>query len=289
VAQSARNTFRDRRIVPAGFARASFNGAGAGSWSCGKLRGQQRDDSPFLPQTGGEAGMNSSQAETNLRNQEKQAAARAACELVESGQIVGLGSGSTASFFIRFLADRVCGGLKILGIPTSQATKTLAEQLGIPLTTLEAHPQIDLDIDGADEIDPTLNLIKGGGGAFLREKVVASVSRRFVVIGDSEKQVARLGKFPLPVEVIPFAQALIKPRIERLGASVSLRRHSDGTVYVTDEGHHILDCTFGEIADPPGLATELRSFPGVVEHGLFIGMAEMAVIGKNNEVIRVSK
>src|SRR5205807_9346733 len=153
-----------------------------------------------------------------VRNQEKQAAARVAAELVEAGQIVGLGSGSTAAHFVRFLAERVRHGLKIVGIPTSQATKELAEQLGIPLTTLETHPEIDIDIDGADEIDPQLNLIKGGGGAFLREKIVASVSRSFVVIGDSTKQVKILGKFPLPVEVIPFAQSLIKQHIEGLGA-----------------------------------------------------------------------
>lgn len=289
MAQSARNTFRSRRIVPPLVAPGAATGAGDGSRRSGKLRNKQRDDSPFLSQTDSEVGMNSPHGEMNTRDQEKEAAARVAAELVESGQIVGLGSGSTAAFFVRFLAERVRDGLKILGIPTSLATKELAEQLGIPLTTLETHPQIDLDIDGADEIDPNLNLIKGGGGAFLREKVVASVSRRFVVIGDSAKQVARLGKFPLPVEAIPFAQVLIKPRIERLGARVALRRHSDGTVYVTDEGHHILDCTFGEIADPPTLASELRKFPGVVEHGLFIGMAEMAVIGKNTEVIRIRK
>jgi len=227
--------------------------------------------------------------EMNLRDQEKQTAARAAAELVESGQIVGLGSGSTATLFVRFLAERVRDGLKILGVPTSQATKDLAEQLGIPLTALEEHPQIDIDIDGADEIDPQLNLIKGGGGAFLREKVVASVSRRFVVVADSAKQVARLGKFPLPVEVISFAQTLITPRIAAMGAQVTLRRHPDGKIYVTDEGHHVLDCTFGEISDPAGLAEKLRAIPGVVEHGLFIGMAETALIGKGADVIRLRR
>jgi ribose 5-phosphate isomerase A len=172
-----------------------------------------------------------------------------------------------------------------VGIPTSKKTKELAEQLGIPLTTLERHPAIDIDIDGADEIDPQLNLIKGGGGALLREKVVASVSRRFVVIADSPKRVERLGKFPLPVEVIPFAQPLLRGRIEALGAQVSLRTDGYGNPYVTDEGHHILDCTFGEIADPPGLAAKLRAMPGIVEHGLFIGMAQMALVGRQEEVI----
>lgn len=233
--------------------------------------------------------MNSPQSEINVRDREKQAAARAAVDLIEPRQIVGLGSGSTASYFVRFLAERVREGLKMTGIPTSQATKELAEELGIPLTTLEAHPDIDIDIDGADEIDPQLNLIKGGGGAFLREKVIASVSKRFVVIADSAKQVKRLGKFALPVEVIPFAQSLIEARIEYLGAKVSLRRHPDGSVYVTDEGHHILDCTFGEIVDPPALAQQLRAIPGVVEHGLFIGMAEMALMGRNGDVIRLGR
>jgi ribose 5-phosphate isomerase A len=218
---------------------------------------------------------------------EKQTAARAAAEMVEPGSIVGLGSGSTATWAIRLLGERVRNGLKIVGIPTSRKTKQLAEQLGIPLATLDQHPQIDIDIDGADEIDPQLNLIKGGGGALLREKIIASASRRFIVVGDSSKQVAHLGKFPLPVEVIPFAESLISKRIAALGAAVSLR--GAGKPYVTDEGHHILDCTFGEIADPAVLAAELKAIPGVVEHGLFIGMAEMALIGKDGGVIQLRR
>jgi ribose 5-phosphate isomerase A len=160
------------------------------------------------------------------RDHEKQIAARAAVDLVGAGSIVGLGSGSTATYAVRFLAERVREGLKIVGIPTSQQTKRLAEQLGIPLATLNEHPKIDIDIDGADEIDPQLNLIKGGGGAFLREKIIASVSLRFIVIADSAKQVKRLGKFPLPVEVVPFAQSLIETQIEALGAHVSLRKYA---------------------------------------------------------------
>ena len=222
-------------------------------------------------------------------DQEKEVAARAAVELVESGQIVGLGSGSTAAFAVRFLAERVQAGLKIVGIPTSRKTAQLAEQLRIPLTTLEEHSRIDIAVDGADEIDPQLNLIKGGGGAFLREKIVASISRRFIVIADSAKQVDRLGKFPLPVEVIPFAQSLIKSEIEALGADVSLRNDASGNPYVTDNGHHVLDSTFGEISNPPALADKLQRIPGVVEHGLFIGMAEMALIGKDGALIRIRK
>jgi ribose 5-phosphate isomerase A len=233
--------------------------------------------------------MTSSTNDADSRNQEKQIAARAAVDLVEAGSIVGLGSGSTSGYAVRFLAERVREGLKIVGIPTSQETKRLAEQLGIPLATLDEHSQIDIDIDGADEIDPQLNLIKGGGGAFLREKIIASVSRRFIVIADSAKQVKRLGKFPLPVEVVPFAQSLIKPQIEALGAKVSLRSYAYGNPYVTDEGHHILDCTFGEIPDPPALAEKLCHIPGVIEHGLFIGMAELAFIGKDGKVVQLRR
>lgn len=233
--------------------------------------------------------MNATANQSDPRDQEKQIAARAAVELVEAGSIVGLGSGSTAAYAVRFLAERIRQGLKIVGIPTSQQTMHLAEQLGITLATLEEHSQIDIDIDGADEIDPQLNLIKGGGGAFLREKIIASVSRRFIVIADSAKQVKRLGKFPLPVEVVPFAQSLIKPQIEALGAKVSLRCYAYGNPYVTDEGHHILDCTFGEITDPPALAEKLCHIPGVLEHGLFIGMAERALIGKDGKVIELRR
>jgi ribose 5-phosphate isomerase A len=228
-----------------------------------------------------------SSPEISTLDLEKQIAGRAAAELVEPETIVGLGSGSTATWAIRFLGDRVRSGLKIVGIPTSQNTKRLAEQLGIPLATLEQHPQIDIDIDGADEIDPQLNLIKGGGGALLREKIIASASRRFIVVGDSSKQVAHLGRFPLPVEVIPFAESVISKRIAALGATISLRGGTNP--FVTDEGHHILDCTFGEIADPAAMADQLKSIPGVVEHGLFIGMAEMALIGKDGKVAQLHR
>lgn len=227
--------------------------------------------------------------EVSSRDEEKKIAARAAIELVQPGEIVGLGTGSTATYAVKFLAERVSAGLKILGIPTSKKIGELAEQLGIPLTTLEEHPQIDIDIDGADEIGPDLNLIKGGGGAFLREKIIASASRRFIVIADSAKQVRCLGKFPLPVEVVPFAECLISPRIKALGAQVALRQYAYGNPYITDEGHHILDCTFGEIKDPAKLAFELRNIPGVVEHGLFIGMAEMALVGKEGRVLELRR
>ncbi len=224
-----------------------------------------------------------------VRDTEKQAAARAAVQLIEAGMIVGLGSGSTATFAIQLLGERVKGGLKIVGVPTSQKTKELAQRLGIPLSTLEQNPNIDIDIDGADEIDPHLNLIKGGGGALLREKVIASASKRFIVVAESVKLVEHLGRFPLPVEVIPFAESLITTRIERLGAQVSLRTDAQSKPYITDEGHHILDCTFGKIEDPATLNQTLHDIPGVVEHGLFIGLADTAFVGKDGGVVRVKR
>jgi ribose 5-phosphate isomerase A len=233
--------------------------------------------------------MDTREHQLTVRDYEKEAAGRAAAQLVQSGSIVGLGSGSTATYAVQFLGERVRRGLKIVGIPTSEKTRHLAEGLNIPLTTLDQHPEIDITLDGADEIDRDLNLIKGGGGALLREKIIASASRRFIVVVDSGKQVVRLGKFPLPVEVIAFAQTLIAMRIAALGAQVSLRRYADGDPYVTDEGHQILDCTFGEITDPQALAEKLHAMPGVVEHGLFIGMAEMAVVGKDGEVLEIHR
>jgi ribose 5-phosphate isomerase A len=234
--------------------------------------------------------MNSHMQEPAVSDGEKQTAAHAAVALVKSGEVVGLGSGSTATHVVRFLADRIRNeALSIVGIPTSRQTRQLAEQLNIPLTTLEQIEQIDITLDGADEIDPDLNLIKGGGGALLREKIIASASRRLIIVADSTKTVACLGKFPLPVEVIPFAQALIERRIRALGAQVSLRCGADGNAYVTDEGHHILDCRFGEISRPGELGDKLRAFPGVVEHGLFIGMAEMAVVGKQDGVVQLRR
>jgi ribose 5-phosphate isomerase A len=222
-------------------------------------------------------------------DQEKQAAARASLKFVRDGDIIGLGTGSTAAYFIQFLGERVRDGLKIRGVPTSVDAQKLAENCGIPLTTLDQVQQIDVDIDGADEFDPQLCLIKGGGGALLREKIVASAAKKFVVVADFSKQVATLGHFPLPVEVIPFAQTLLARRISALGATVVLRRTADGTAYRTDEGHHILDCHFGQINDPSLLARTLSEMPGVVEHGLFINMANVVLLGKGSEVIELGK
>ena len=222
-------------------------------------------------------------------DQEKQAAARASLNFIQDGYVVGLGTGSTAAYFIQYLGDLVKAGLKVRGVPTSNHSQQLAESYGIPIVTLDQVQQIDVDIDGADEFDPQLRLIKGGGGALLREKIVASVSRKFVVVTDASKQVQTLGKFPLPVEVIPFAEAVLSRRISALGATVTLRKAKGGSPFRTDEGHHILDCHFGQIADPPALARTLSDMPGVVEHGLFINMASVVLIGKGGEVVELKR
>jgi len=219
---------------------------------------------------------------------EKEAAAHASVRFVRDGNIVGLGSGSTAVYAVRLLGERVRSGLKILGIPTSNQTRDLAASLGIPLTTFDDIQEIDVTIDGADEFDSQLSLIKGGGGALLREKIVASASRQVVIVADSSKQVPMLGTFPVPVEVIAFAQPFVKKRIESFGASVKLRQ-SKGRAFVTDEGHHILDCSFGQIPDAPALSRKLRDVTGVVEHGLFIGMASIVLVARGQEVTELRR
>lgn len=220
---------------------------------------------------------------------EKEAAARESLRYIQDGQVVGLGTGSTAAHFIKLLGEKVKNGLRIRGIPTSDRSHELAQGLGIPLITLDDCQEIDVTVDGADEVDPQLRLIKGGGGAALREKIVASATKKLVIVADATKQVTRLGKFPLPVEVIRFAQALVTKRIERLGAHVTLRRNPDGSVYVTDENNHILDCRFGEIRNPDGLAQQLSEMPGVVEHGLFIGMASVVLFARGSEIVEMKR
>src|ERR1700722_15640721 len=204
---------------------------------------------------------------------EKEAAARASLQFIKDGQVVGLGTGSTAAYFIKLLAENVKKGLRIRGIPTSLRSQELAQSLGIPLTTLDKCQEIDVTVKGADEVDPQLRLIKGGGGAMLREKIVASATKQLVIVADASKRVPVLGRFPLPVEVIGFAQALVTKRITELGAAVSVRKDADGKPFLTDENSHILDCRFEQIPDANGLARKLSDMPGVVEHGLFIGMA----------------
>lgn len=220
---------------------------------------------------------------------EKEMAARASLKYVKDGQVVGLGTGSTAAYFIQLLAEEVKKGLRVRGIPTSVRSLEMARSLGIPLTTLDECQEIAVTVDGADEVDPQLRLIKGGGGAMLREKIVASATKQLVIVADASKQVPVLGKFPLPVEVIRFAQALVAKRIAGLGADVEVRKGSDGKPYVTDENNHILDCRFGEIKEADKLAQELSDMPGVVEHGLFIGMASVVLFAKGNEIVEVRR
>jgi ribose 5-phosphate isomerase A len=222
-------------------------------------------------------------------DQEKEAAARASLRFIQAGQVVGLGSGSTATHFIKLLGEEVRKGLRIRGIPTSVHSRELAQSLGIPLTTLDECQEIAVTVDGADEVDPQLRLIKGGGGALLREKIVASATRQEIIVVDASKQVAKLGKFPLPVEVIRFAQALVAKRITALGARVELRTLPNGEPFVTDENNHILDCHFGEIDDPDRLARQLSDMPGVVEHGLFIGMASIVLVARGSEIVELRR
>jgi ribose 5-phosphate isomerase A len=222
-------------------------------------------------------------------DQEKEAAARASLRFVKDGQVVGLGSGSTATYFIKLLGEQVKNGLHIRGIPTSIKSHDLAVSLKIPLTTLDECQQIDVTVDGADEVDPQLRLIKGGGGALLREKIVASASKQLVIVADASKQVPVLGSFPLPVEVIKFAEALVAKQIQALGADVQRRKNADGKPYLTDENNHILDCRFGQIRDADALARHLSDMPGVVEHGLFIGMASVVLFARGSEIVELRR
>jgi ribose 5-phosphate isomerase A len=214
----------------------------------------------------------------------KREAAAGALDFVQSGMRLGLGTGSTAKPFVEMLGERVRGGLDVIAVPTSEATRALAEQCGIRLTTLDQTPELDLTIDGADEVAPDLALIKGGGGALLREKIVAAASARMVVIADSSKWVAQLGRFPLPIEVVPFGLGAttraVAAAVAAAGNSgpLTLRRDKAGHAFVTDGGHFILDAALQQIADPRSLAGRLAAIPGVVEHGLFIGLAQAAVI-----------
>lgn len=215
-------------------------------------------------------------------------AAQAALEYVKDGMVVGLGTGSTSAHFVRLLGQRVREGLRIRGVPTSEATRVLADEVGVPLADIGQVSQIDVDVDGADEIDPKFRLIKGGGGALLREKIVAAASRRMVVIADESKWADTLGEFPLPVEVTRFGFAMTARRIAEAlkstsceGDEVTLRTSGKANEpVITDGGNYILDAHAKRIVAPEALATLLQAIPGVVEHGLFIGLAQTVILGK---------
>ena len=213
------------------------------------------------------------------QDESKLLAAKRAVEFVSDGMNVGLGTGTTATLFIRELGKAVAGGLRIRAIATSDASRTLAMELGIPMTNFNETPVLDLNVDGADEVAPGLALIKGGGGAHLREKIVASAAREFIVVADESKVVEKLGRFPLPVEVIQLALPLVTRRLENLGLNPSLRKARNGEgPWITDEGNVLLDCHCGPIDQPEELAAEIRKIVGVVEHGLFLGMATLALV-----------
>ena len=221
----------------------------------------------------------------------KRRAAEAAAQHVESGTVIGLGTGSTAKHVIQIIGAYLSTGrlTDIQGVPTSNQTSADAKEVGIPLTTLDDHPELTLSIDGADLIDGYLNAVKGGGGALLREKIVASASKTYILIADERKIVEKLGTgFPLPLEILPFSAAPAAYRVERLGASVVLRRGKLGPVR-TDNGNFILDADFGPMDDPAGLERELKSIPGVLETGLFLGYADLAYVGTPDGVRKLER
>ena len=209
---------------------------------------------------------------------EKRLAAERAVESIEDGMIVGLGSGSTSAYAVRAIARRMAAGLRIEAIPTSRETAELAISLGIPLTDFDLHPHIDLTIDGADEVDGNLRAIKGGGGAFLREKIVAEASSRMIAIVDSSKIVACLGACKLPIEVLPFGTRPAQDSVAALGARVALRLDKIGQPILTDQGNRILDAHFDRIDDPERLAAALDAMPAVLAHGLFLGQIDLLIV-----------
>ena len=218
-------------------------------------------------------------------NEQKKNAALKAVSFIENGMKLGLGTGSTAEHFVQALGARVKEGLDIVGVPTSERTRAMAESLGIPLTNLDDTPHLDLTVDGADELDNKLRLIKGGGGALLREKIVATASERMIVIADVSKVVGTLGAFPLPVEVVPFGSTTTVRKMTEVAkehgceGEIRLRTDEFGEPFFTDSENFIFDCHFGSIPDPDGLAAALNGIAGVVDNGLFIGICSFAIVG----------
>ena len=220
----------------------------------------------------------------DIEAQKRQAAALAV-EWVQPGMRLGLGTGSTAKHFVELLAERVRGGLRVVGVPTSETTRADAQRLGVPLTTLDETPELDMTIDGADEIGPDLTLIKGGGGALLREKIVASASEHLIIMVDETKLVNRLGvQSTVAVEVVPFGWSATARKLGRLVTALERRMTGDGEPFITDGGHYILDCTCGGIEDAEGLRRQLDETVGVVEHGLFLGIASRVIVGGSQGV-----
>jgi ribose 5-phosphate isomerase A len=215
----------------------------------------------------------------------KKAAAERAVQYVKEGMIVGLGSGSTSYWAIHTLGERIKEGLKIRAVASSKSSEELAKQWGIPLVSFAEIDAIDVTIDGADEVDPDYNLIKGGGGAHLREKILAANSNKLIIIVDESKLVIKLGKFPLPVEIVPFASELTIKKLEALQCKPQIRREKEKE-FMTDNGNLIIDCMFNEIVDPKGLSEQLNTIPGVVEHGLFINMTDTIIVGKDDGTTR---
>lgn len=222
----------------------------------------------------------------------KTQAAKEAVTFLKSGMIVGLGTGSTATIAIKIISQLLQAEAldDILGIPSSVKTARLAQELGIPLTSLEEHPEIDVTIDGADEVDPELNLIKGGGGALLKEKILAQASKEVIIVVDESKLSPKLGtKWALPVEVLPFAWKTEAYFLESLGAAAAIRKLSDETLYRTDQGNLIIDANFGEIQQPDALAQKLQERAGIIEHGLFIGLASMVISSGKSGIQKLTK
>lgn len=212
-----------------------------------------------------------------------------AATYIQPGTVIGIGTGSTAYWMIMALGEKVKQGFSITAVPTSRQTLELAQSLGIPLKTLNEVDRLAITIDGADEVDPDLQLIKGGGGALLQEKMVAAASDRMLVIADEQKLVSRLGKFPLPIEVIPFGWTQVQRRVAALGCPGSTIRQKDGKPYLTDHGNYILDAHFGSISDADALGRALHEIPGVVEHGLFIGLATEVLVGCEDGSVKEMK
>lgn len=216
----------------------------------------------------------------------KRAAAERAVSYIENNMTVGLGTGSTSMYAIQFIGERVKDGLKIKGVPTSLETGKLAQKYKIPL--LKQFSRIDVTIDGADEVDPDGNLIKGGGGALTREKIVAAASDKEIIIVDESKQVEKLGAFPLPVEILPFAKDYLHQKLKSLGCEVTLRKKGS-KIFVTDNENYIFDCHFGEILDPGTLSREINALPGAVENGLFVGLTDLVIVGHDEDRVEEIK